>query len=341
MNRCPTCGTTYSDDARFCTRDGTRLLAAASSGRFADPAMTGLIGKTLEGSYQVLEKIGDGGMSVVFLATDGTPGGRCAIKVLCSSLSRDANAMARLRREASFGMRLEHPNLCHIMHVGETDDGLVFVVMPLVDGEVLADRTRRLGHIPLAEAAHLVADIAAGLSAAHALEIVHRDVKPENVMVRTRPDGIPEAVVMDFGLAKERTLSGDLKKLTATGIVLGTPEFMSPEQIRGKPLDARSDIYALALVAYEMLTGRLPFDGHTQQELMIARLRGDPVPLRTMRPELEFPRSLEQVLIKGLAREPDARYASATAFAHAFVNAAGDAPSGFAGARRMDNMFGH
>lgn len=341
MNRCPTCGTTYSDDARFCTRDGAQLLAAGSNGRFTDPAMAGLIGQTLEGKYHVLEKIGEGGMSSVFLATDGTPGGRCAIKVLCSALSRDANAIARLRREASFGMRLEHPNLCHIIHVGQTDDGLIFVVMPVVEGELLADRVRRLGHIPLDQAVLLVADIAAGLGAAHALDIVHRDLKPENVMVRTRPDGNSEAVVMDFGLAKERALSADLKKLTATGIVLGTPEFMSPEQIRGKPLDARSDIYALALVAYEMLTGRLPFAGHTQQELMIARLSSDPVPLRAMCPELDFPASLEQVLITGLARDPNTRYSSAAAFADAFVHAAGGAPNAFSSDQRLRKIIGH
>jgi serine/threonine-protein kinase len=250
--------------------------------------------------------------------------------VLSASLSHDANAMARLRREAGFGMRLEHPNVCHIIHLGETDDGLVYVVMPFIDGEVLADRTNRFGHLPLAEAMTLVRDIAAGLSAAHAMQIVHRDLKPENVMVRTLDGGKLQAVVMDFGLAKERMAGIELQKLTATGIILGTPEFMSPEQLRGKPLDARSDIYALALVTYEMLTGALPFEGRTQQELMIARLRDDPIPLRKIRPELGLPEAVERVLEHALRRNPADRFATAVDFADAFTAAASPngSPSG-------------
>ena len=166
----------------------------------------------------------------------------------------------------------------------------MYVVMPFVEGEILADRTNRLGHIPLDDVARFVQDMSLGLSVAHELKIVHRDLKPENVMVCKRAGAPDYAVVMDFGLAKERKAGAELQKLTATGIILGTPEFMSPEQLRGKPLDARTDIYSLALMTYEMLTGKLPFQGRTQQEMMIARLRSDPTPLRKMRPELDFPR---------------------------------------------------
>jgi serine/threonine-protein kinase len=341
MTRCPTCGTTYSDDARFCTRDGTQLVAAWERGGARNAAPT-LVGKTLAGKYVVQKKIGEGGMSFVYLATDGTPTGRVAIKVLSSALSHDENAMARLRREAGFGMRLAHPNVCHIIHVGETEDGLVFVVMPFVEGEVLADRTARLGRIPLDDAAGIVRDIAAGLTAAHALEIVHRDLKPENVIVRTLANGSLQAVVMDFGLAKERIAGQDLQKLTATGIILGTPEFMSPEQLRGKPLDVRSDVYALALLAYEMLAGVLPFEGRTQQELMIARLRKDPMPIRERRPRLDVSEEIERVLAKGLARERDQRYATANEFADAFVAAAASpSPSPGTDGRIVGKLFGH
>ena len=173
-------------------------------------------------------------------------------------------------------MRLAHPNVCHIIRLGETQDGLVYVVMPFVEGEILSDRNNRLGTLPLAEVVRLVRDIAAGLHVAHELKIVHRDLKPENVMICTQPDGSERAVVMDFGLAKERRADAELQKLTATGIILGTPEFMSPEQLRGKPLDPRTDVYSLALMTYEMLTGKLPFSGRTQQEMMIARLRSEP-----------------------------------------------------------------
>ena len=284
-------------------------------------AESSLVGKTLEGRYEILKKVGEGGMSFVYLARDIATDERCAIKVLSAALSQDTNAMARLRREASMGMRLAHPNICHIIRLGETEEGLVYVVMPYVQGEVLSDRTNRRGYLELAEVAVFVKDIAAGLNLAHHLKIIHRDLKPENVMVCPRPNGPEFAVVMDFGLAKERRAGAELQKLTATGIILGTPEFMSPEQLRGKVLDARTDIYSLALMTCEMLTGRLPFQGRTQQELMIARLRGDPTPLRQVRRELEFPEAVEDVIRKGLQRNPDDRYQTAPEYADALTRA--------------------
>ncbi len=339
MNRCPACGTNYPDDARFCTKDGTRLMAKPDPAPVAEsrpttgparaagrPVVThsNLVGQVLDGRYRIDRKVGEGGMSFVYLASDISTQQRYAIKVLSAALSQDANAMARLRREASLGMRLEHPNVCHIIRLGETEDGLVYVVMPFVEGEILSDRNNRLGRIPLDQTVRFVRDMAAGLSLAHDLKIVHRDLKPENIMICKRPDGSEYAVVMDFGLAKERRADAELQKLTATGIILGTPEFMSPEQLRGKPLDARTDIYSLALLTFEMLTGKLPFQGRTQQETMIARLRSEPTPLRKIRPELEFPEAVEKVLLKAMQRNPDDRYQTATEFADALAAAIAD-----------------
>jgi eukaryotic-like serine/threonine-protein kinase len=366
MNRCPACGTTFVADARFCPRDGTRLVAvlAAKPAAPAAPPTPGtptparptvapargdlsarqtltpgsLVGKTLEGRYRMVSKVGEGGMSYVNLAEDIATRERYAIKVLSPSLSEDVNAMARLRREAALGMRLAHPNVCHIMRLGETEDGLVYVVMPFVEGELLADRTQRLGTNSLAETARFVNDMASGLHLAHQLKIVHRDLKPENVMISRRPDGVEFAVVMDFGLAKERKAEGELQKLTATGIILGTPEFMSPEQLRGKTLDARTDIYSLGLLVYEMLTGKLPFQGRTQQEMMIARLRSDPIPLRRMRPELNLPESVERVLVKAMQRDPEDRYQTTLEFADAFAAAASGNNSGES--RILGKLFG-
>ena len=340
MNRCPTCGTTYADTSKFCTKDGTKLIpqgganpmmvsgprptaAAVRPELKPTPAHANLVGQTLDKRYKIERKLGEGGMSFVYLGTDLGTQEQFAIKVLSEALSQDANAMARLRREAALGMRLAHPNVCHIMRLGETEDGLVYVVMPYVNGEILADRNNRLGHIPLADTAHFVKDMAAGLAVAHELKIVHRDLKPENVMICRTQDGAEHAVVMDFGLAKERKAEGELQKLTATGIILGTPEFMSPEQLRGKPLDPRTDIYSLALMTYEMLTGKLPFQGRTQQEMMIARLRSDPMPIRRMRPELDIPEAVEKVLNKALSRNPDDRYQTVVEFAEALSVAAG------------------
>jgi serine/threonine-protein kinase len=218
-------------------------------------------------------------------------------------------------------MRLAHPNVCHIIRLGETPDGLVYVVMPYVEGEVLSDRNNRLGTIPIGDVVNYVRDIASGLHVAHDLKIVHRDLKPENVMICRNPDGSERAVVMDFGLAKERRADAELQKLTATGIILGTPEFMSPEQLRGRPLDPRTDVYSLALMTYEMLTGKLPFTGRTQQEMMIARLRSDPIPLRDAAASLGLA-AVERVLHKAMQRDPGDRYQSAPEFATALAAAA-------------------
>jgi serine/threonine-protein kinase len=368
MNRCPACGTTYPADARFCPRDGSRLVSRSILG---GPAVTAdappaspkntpprptepparalrktpltpatLVGQTLEGRYRMVRKVGEGGMSFVYLAHDVATQERFAIKVLSPALSEDGTAMARLRREAALGMRLAHPNVCHIMRLGETEDGLVYVVMPFVEGELLADRTNRLGQIPLSDTTRFVRDMAEGLHLAHQLKIVHRDLKPENVMICRRPDGAEYAVVMDFGLAKERRAEGELQKLTATGIILGTPEFMSPEQLRGKTLDARTDIYSLALLVYEMLTGKLPFLGRTQQEMMIARLRSDPIPLRKMRTDLALPEAVERVLTKALQRAPEARHQTTLEFAEAFTAAAADGSVPPSDSRLLGKLFG-
>ena len=359
--RCPTCGTVYEGDVKFCAKDGGRLLpmggtpvAPTPTGQPGETAPraavtegeqktelrhSSMAGQVLDGRYHIVKKVGEGGMSYVYLAHDVSTNERYAIKILSPGLSQDTNAMARLRREAALGIRLEHPNVCHIVRMGETEDGLVYVVMPFVEGEVLSDRNNRLGVIPLSQVARWVTEIGAGLQVAHDLKIIHRDLKPENVMICTRADGVESAVVMDFGLAKERRSGAELEKLTATGIILGTPEFMSPEQLRGKTLDARTDVYSLALMTYEMLTGKLPFDGRNQQELMIARLRAEPIPLRERRPDLSFPEAVENALLRAMARDPDARPASTVDFAREFAAAAAPPTSAVTGGGLLSKLF--
>lgn len=347
--RCPTCGTMYGDEARFCTRDGTKLLAFQAGAAAAPPptpaagsatavrstayraqeaaakgaasSHANMAGKVLDRRYHIVRKVGEGGMSYVYLAHDVATQERYAIKILSPALSKDENAMARLKREAALGIRLAHPNVCHIVRMGETEEGLVYVVMPYVEGEILSDRNYRVGKTTVADTVKFISEVADGLHVAHLLTIIHRDLKPENIMICKKADGIEYAVVMDFGLAKERKAGGELQKLTATGIILGTPEFMSPEQLRGKPLDPRTDIYSLALMAYEMLTGKLPFEGKNQQEMMIARLRSEPIPASNRRPDL--PESIDRVLLKAMAREPGDRYQTAPEFAQALRAAAG------------------
>ena len=341
--RCPRCQTAYAAPARFCVKDGSLLVETdqpeapkvpapglrASSRDSADASggpgprepipssLASLTGQVLDNRYHITRKLGEGGMSYVYQAQDIDTGQAVAVKILIPRLSRDPASVERLRREATIATRLNHPNVCPILRLGETSDRLLYLVMPFLEGEPLSEHETRRGPFTASEGIPLLVQMCQGLGHAHDLQIVHRDLKPENVMLVPDSD-IPtgfRAVVMDFGLAKERRAGPDVVKLTATGIVLGTPEFMSPEQIRGKPLDGRSDIYALAVLAFELLTGQLPFTGKSAQETMIARLRGAPAQLREVKGDL--PAKLEGVINKALAVNPAERYSSMEEMAHA------------------------
>jgi eukaryotic-like serine/threonine-protein kinase len=345
--RCPRCQATYPAPARYCVKDGSPLVDAEATATFAPgpgrapadgPPVTGvhieeyvvtpeeldryatLSGKLLDRRYQVGRRLGEGGMSYVYRAQDAETNATVAVKILLPRLSRDPAAVERLRREATIATRLEHPNVCPILRMGEAD-GMIYLVMPYLEGEPLSDHESRRGPFGIAEAIPLLVQMCHGLQHAHELQIIHRDLKPENIMLvpdGTGEDGEPRfrAVVMDFGLAKERRAGPEVAKLTATGIVLGTPEFMSPEQIRGKPLDGRSDVYALGILAFELFTGQLPFAGKSAQETMIARLRGSPVKMRDVRPEL--PAKLEAIILRCLDISPAERFQSMDELAHAF-----------------------
>jgi serine/threonine-protein kinase len=350
--RCPRCHTHYAPPARFCARDGTPLVEVAaaapqvataaptdrspstdrsppaervapSAAARAEAMYSSLSGQVLDHRYAVAKRLGEGGMSYVYLATELDSGRQVAVKVLTPRLSRDPGSVERLRREASIAMRLDHQNVCPILRVGETPEGLMYLVMPYLEGEPLSEVENRKGPFAPAEGIPLLVQMCKGLQHAHQLQIVHRDLKPENVMLIAEPslaEGY-RAVVMDFGLAKERRAGPEVVKLTATGIVLGTPEFMSPEQIRGKPLDGRSDVYALGVLAFEMFTGQLPFGGKNAQESMLARLKGEPLKLRALRPDL--PPKLEAVVARALQIRADDRFASMDEMAAA-LNGAGN-----------------
>ena len=345
QRRCPKCHSLYAGDARFCPKDGSQLVdvapapapvpAGSTQVRQAvkpkpaspDPAKA-LRDQVLDQRYQVQRKLGEGGMSFVYEAKDISSGELVAVKIMTPKLAKDKTAAERLRREAGLAMRLDHPNICRIIRLGETEDGLIYLVMPLLKGELLSDKEVREGPIPLEVGVPIMREVCDALNFAHQQQIVHRDLKPENIFICPAPNGGITAVVTDFGLAKERRADPGMAKLTATGIILGTPEFMSPEQIRGKPLDGRSDIYALGLVAYEMFTGKLPFEGKSAQDMMIARLRGQPLPLRKARNDLEFTPQFEKALMKAVEAEPTSRYQTAAEFGAALAEAAGGGSGG-------------
>jgi eukaryotic-like serine/threonine-protein kinase len=346
LRRCPRCNQSYQAPARYCVNDGSLLVeegeradatpsrtplprfhdlpgvvtAETPAAPVANPLST-LSGQELDRRYRVQQRLGEGGMSYVYRAEEIETGRIVALKILLPRLSRDPASVERLRREATIAMRLDHPNVCPILRLGETPDRLIYLVMPFLEGEPLSEHESRRGPFPAADGVPLLIQICYGLQHAHELRIIHRDLKPENIMLvpvtGEKPAGEPayRAVVMDFGLAKERRAGPELAKLTATGIVLGTPEFMSPEQIRGKPLDGRSDVYALGVLAFELFTGQLPFPGKSAQETMIARLRGQPVRLRQVKPD--FPAKVEAVIHQALAMDPAQRFASMEEMAHA------------------------
>src|SRR6476659_4842849 len=197
-------------------------------------------------------------MAHVYFARDLERNSEVAIKVLLPQLESDPASVERLRREAVIAMRLEHPNVCPITDMGETPEGHLYLVMPFLAGEPLAIHAFRSGPLPIGDAIPLLVQVCQGLGHAHGVHVLHRDLKPENIMLVPDRDaaGGTRAVVMDFGLAKVIREEPDLQKLTRSGIVLGTPEFMSPEQLLGKDLDGRSDVYATGVLAFELLTGR-------------------------------------------------------------------------------------
>ena len=307
MRVCPVCSTEYADDVKFCPRDGQTL-------RSVNPGAD-LVGQVVADRYHVMKKLGEGGMGRVYLAEHVKMGRRSAIKVMNPSMVHDPDAVARFNREASNASRINHPNVCAIYDFGETADGLVFLAMEFIEGEPLTDLLSREPVLPIARATNIFLQTAEALQVAHELGIVHRDLKPDNVMLTKGRGGSDTVKVVDFGIAKAIAGAEANQKVTKTGMVMGTPEFMSPEQLSGDNVDGRSDLYSLALVFYQMLSGTLPFEATTVQETMIKRLTEEPAKLKDTRPDLAFPPGLQAVLDSALMRSPSQRYQSVAKFA--------------------------
>jgi len=307
MKICPVCSTEYPDDVKFCPNDGQTLRSAA-------PA-NDLVGQVVADRYHVVKKLGEGGMGQVYLAEHVKMGRRSAIKVMNPSMVHDPDAVARFNREAANASRINHPNVCAIYDFGETPDGLIYLAMEFIEGEPLTDVLERDGALPLPRATAVFLQTADALQAAHDLGIVHRDLKPDNIMLSRRKSGGDVVKVVDFGIAKAVGGNQAGQKVTKTGLVVGTPEFMSPEQLSGDAVDGRSDLYSLALVLFRMLTGKVPFEATSVQETMIKRLTDEPTKLAEARPDLSFPAGLQPVLDTALARTPLERYQTVAKFA--------------------------
>ncbi|MBX3272970.1 MAG: protein kinase [Sandaracinaceae bacterium] len=251
--RCPSCGEDNRDEARFCSRCGSGLEARPG----ADP----LLGQLVQQRYRIVDTIGEGGMGRVYLAEQqmGTATRRVALKVLHPKLGREERVRKRFYRECEVVIQLTHPNTIQFFDFGELRDGRLFIVMEYAEGPTLAD-VLAAGALPIERADHIFEQIAGSLHEAHEKGVVHRDLKPDNIILTSR-GGVDDFVkVCDFGIAQRR---GEGPEITLEGTIIGTPQYMSPEQLSGAEVDARSDIYSLGLVLFEMVAGTRPFHADT------------------------------------------------------------------------------
>ncbi|HEX6630301.1 MAG TPA: protein kinase, partial [Gemmatimonadaceae bacterium] len=310
---CPQCGGTYEAAQRFCPLDGAALRGQAADGS--------LVGEVIAERYHVVRRLGEGGMGEVYLAEHVRMGRPSAVKVMRPDSADDPDAVSRFNREAANASRVSHRNVAAIYDFGETAEGLIYLAMEYVEGEPLRTLLDRVGALPPARAVAIAAQVADALEAAHALGIVHRDLKPDNVMVGRDRDGSDLIKVVDFGIAKASGAEG--QQVTRTGLIVGTPEYMSPEQLAGDPSDGRSDVYALGLICYAMLTGLHPFPSETVQDTLVLRLTTPPLRLAQLRPDVSWPEAAQRVLDGALARRPADRCASAPLLARELAAAFG------------------
>jgi len=360
---CPECGDVSPVEARFCRHCGFALRTATAtfeaevrpvveqpsafpgpSGRppnstsplhdrptelphVADP----LIGRTIAERYRILEQIGRGGMGVVYRVEHARIGKLMALKLLTGELTRDGVQVARFKREALMASRLSHPNTVQVFDFGNAD-GLVYLAMEYLRGEDLGRIIRREGALEIERAARLIVQVASSLAEAHEKGIIHRDLKPENILVVRGHAGEEVVKVLDFGLAKLRE-SSELSDVTSRGAIVGTPYYMSPEQIRGEGAEPSSDVYSLGALMYACLTGEPVFDAATPLGVFTKHLLEAPVPPHLRKPERGIPEGLSRLVLSTLEKDANRRPPSVTALQESIVRCLQD--DGSAGVERL------
>src|SRR4051812_5019790 len=301
---CPACHQPNVEGARFCAKCGALLPLPTSEGEDT------LVGQIIGGRYRVTQLLGEGGMGRVYLAEQqmGTNVRKVAVKTLQAQFAKDQQVLARFHRECGTVSELEHPNTIQFFDFGQTPDGQLYIAMEYVQGQSLSDALRQ-GAMAPERVVRILGQIAGSLEEAHSRGVVHRDLKPDNVILTVRAGQTDFVKVLDFGIAKrsEAKDQAQEQKLTQQGMVLGTPPYMSPEQFTGKELDARSDIYSLGVMAYEMLTGRLPFDADTPWQWATAHMTAAPHPFDTIPSAAGIPPSMRQAILRSLSKSPSDR----------------------------------
>lgn len=307
MKVCRACQRSYPAHFANCPQDGTPLFQS-------DDWSSGTV---IRGKYRILELLGKGAMGAVYRAVHLHFNEIRAIKVMSGELAKDKTFLKRFQHEAIMARKLNHPNAVRVEDIDETEDGEPFIVMEYIAGRSLRSLIESNGPLPLSRVAPIAKDIASALHAAHLLGIVHRDIKPDNIILISSKNG-DSAKVLDFGVAKMSPgLTGTKGgRLTESGTIVGTPLYMSPEQAKGIPsekLDGRSDLYSLGVVMYQMLTGELPLKGETPVQIVLAHISEPPIPIRQARPDLQIPDRIAALVMKCLEKNPDRRPADGNA----------------------------
>ncbi len=319
MKICPNCQQSYSDEIEFCPHDGARLATQAAQAEVQ-------LAAGLSHRFSIVRRLGEGGMGTVFLAKQIHVGNRpVALKVLNRKLLDDPEFLERFQNEAGSTGSIHHPNVVTIHESGQADDGTPYIAMEFLDGKSLRQVLKTVGALNVTGCAEILMQVARGLNAAHKLGIIHRDLKPDNIFLMQGDEGELIVKVVDFGIAKLRESTTH----TLTGMVLGTPAYMSAEQAAGMPsneLNARSNVYSLGIVVYEMLSGRVPFYSTTPLGYVHKHMLEAPPPFRAIDPGLPVAPQIEAVVMKALKKDREERYQSALEFARDFAAAAQASP---------------
>ncbi|MBA3514312.1 MAG: serine/threonine protein kinase [Pyrinomonadaceae bacterium] len=297
MKTCPNCGTEYPDTTTLCPSDGVALEKTGDS----------LLGQVLAGKYRMDNRLNEGGMGTVYRGTHVLMDKTVAVKVLRPALAADEKLVARFSREARAASRISHPHAVSVTDFGESEDGVVFLVMEYLDGKTLKEIVRKEGPMPLPRVVEIIRQVGGALDAAHEQGVVHRDLKSENIMLLNSA-GPDYAKVLDFGIAKIQEPTGAYNPgLTAPDLVIGTPQYMSPEQCsQASEIDRRSDLYSLGVIVYEMLVGHVPFTGPSPTAIMMKHLQDEAPSVLQERPDL--PSGVGRVVQRAMAKLPDHRY---------------------------------
>jgi serine/threonine-protein kinase len=308
---CPKCATQLADGARFCPACGTAMSPTETQATSGGPAPGNIIGRELAGRYRIVAKLGEGGMGAVYRGEQISLKRAVAVKVLKPELSANPMLLRRFNAEAEVVAKLGHPNTVNIYDFGQDTDGSLYIAMEFIEGRSLRTVIQHEAPLPPARAFAIAVQVAASLADAHAHGIVHRDLKPDNVMMQARGRQRDVVRVLDFGIAKLRDDSRATQQaMTQAGDMLGTPQYMAPEQIKGETIDGRTDVYALGCMLYEMITARMPFEATSVMAMLSKHLIEEVVAPSVRRPDLAIAPAIDQIILWAVAKNPDQRPAT-------------------------------